>query len=50
MLHLGQDAQTDHALVSRPAKLPSQLTFVEQPMNVKKETIENTLNWESGDP
>lgn len=50
MLHLGQDAQTDHAVVSRPAKLPSQLTFIEQPMNVKKETIENALNWESGDP
>lgn len=44
MLHLGQGAQTDHAVLSRPAKLPSQLSFIEQPMNVKKETIENALN------
>lgn len=37
MLHLGQDAQRDHAIISRSGKLPSQSQiFTEQPMNVKR--------------
>lgn len=35
MLHLGQDAQTDHAIVSRTGKLPVQFTNISA-MNVKK--------------
>lgn len=49
MLLLGQDAQTDQTIVSRPCEVNSQI-LIEQPMIGKRETTENALNWESGDP
>lgn len=49
MLLLGQDMQTDHAVVTRPGKQPNQFPNIEQPMNVRKEIIANALTWESGD-
>lgn len=43
MLHLGQDVQTSHAIVSRPGKLPNQFTNTYWASSVKE--IENALNW-----